>query len=91
MQESEEDAMADSTDVFEIMRTTRSMRRLKPDPVPEPLIRQILEAGVYAANRENSQRCPAKGWSMTDPNSPHAGGPPDRRSFGQSQPMPRRA
>jgi len=26
--------MADSTDVFEIMRTTRSMRRLKPDRCP---------------------------------------------------------
>jgi len=48
--------MADSTDVFEIMRTTRSMRRLKPDPVPEPLIRQILEAGAYAANGGNSQK-----------------------------------
>ena len=29
-----------STDVFEIMQTTRSMRRLKPDPVPDALIEQ---------------------------------------------------
>ena len=48
--------MTDSTDVFEIMRTTRSMRRLRPDPVPEPLIRRIVEAGAYAANGGNSQR-----------------------------------
>jgi hypothetical protein len=34
--------------VFEIMATTRSMRRLKPDPVSAPLIRKILEAGVSA-------------------------------------------
>ena len=35
-----------NTDLFEIIRTTRSMRRLKPDPVPPELIRQILEAGT---------------------------------------------
>jgi hypothetical protein len=33
------------TDLFEIIKTTRSMRRLKPDPVPNELIRKILEAG----------------------------------------------
>ena len=32
--------------LFEIIHTTRSMRRLKPDPVPEALIRKILEAGA---------------------------------------------
>src|ERR1700722_19503210 len=37
-----------NTDLFEIIRTTRSMRRLKPDPVPAALIRQILEAGTAA-------------------------------------------
>jgi nitroreductase len=48
--------MSDSTDVFEIMQTTRSMRRLKPDPVPDELIRKILEAGACAANGGNTQR-----------------------------------
>ena len=43
------------TDLFEIIRTTRSMRRLKPDPVPPALIRQILEAGTSAANGGNMQ------------------------------------
>ena len=42
-------------DLFEIIRTTRSMRRLKPDPVPDELIRQVLEAGTYAANAGNMQ------------------------------------
>jgi nitroreductase len=42
-------------DLFEIMRTTRSMRRLKPDKVPEALIRQVLEAGICAANGGNMQ------------------------------------
>ncbi|WP_428540809.1 nitroreductase family protein [Rhodopila sp.] len=44
-----------NTDLFEIIRTTRSMRRLKPDPVPAELIRQILDAGIAAANGGNMQ------------------------------------
>ena len=43
-------------DLFEIMGTTRSMRRLKPDPVPDELIRKILEAGVWAPSGGNMQR-----------------------------------
>jgi len=38
------------------MRTTRAMRRLKPDPVPDALVRKILEAGIAAANGGNFQR-----------------------------------
>jgi nitroreductase len=45
-----------STDLFEIIRTTRSMRRLKSDPVPNELIRKILEAGVCAPSGGNMQR-----------------------------------
>jgi nitroreductase len=43
-------------DIFDIIHTTRAMRRLKPDPVPDDLIRKILEAGVCAANGGNYQR-----------------------------------
>jgi len=43
-------------DIFEIIHTTRAMRRLKPDPVPDDLMRKILEAGVCAANGGNYQR-----------------------------------
>jgi nitroreductase len=43
-------------DVFNIMHTTRSMRRLKPDAVPDELIRKILHAGVSAANGGNTQK-----------------------------------
>src|SRR5436309_6246623 len=42
--------------LFEIMQTTRSMRRLKPDPVPPALIRKILEAAVSAPSGGNMQR-----------------------------------
>jgi len=44
------------SDLFEIIQTTRAMRRLKPDPVPDELIRKILEMGVCAANGANTQR-----------------------------------
>ena len=47
---------AQSSDLFEIIQTTRSMRRLKPDPVPPDLIRKILEAGVSAPSGGNMQR-----------------------------------
>jgi nitroreductase len=48
--------MPADSDLFEIMRTTRAMRRLKPDPVPEELIRRILQAGVCAPSGGNTQR-----------------------------------
>lgn len=47
--------MPDNADLFEIMATTRAMRRLKPDPVPDELIRKILQAGLSAANGGNRQ------------------------------------
>jgi nitroreductase len=45
-----EDA-ASTTDLFEIIRTTRSMRRLKQEPVPDALIRKVIEAGVCAPSQ----------------------------------------
>lgn len=42
-------------DLFETMRTNRSMRRLKPDPIPADLLTQVLEAGTFAANGGNMQ------------------------------------
>ncbi len=41
--------------VFEIIFSTRAMRRLKPDPVPDALIEGILRAGQAAPNGGNSQ------------------------------------
>ena len=45
-----------SSDVFEIIHTCRSMRRLKPDPVPDQMIEKILQAGICAANGGNAQK-----------------------------------
>lgn len=47
--------MPEGTDLFEIIHTTRAMRRLKPDPVPEELIRKILGAAIAAPSGGNRQ------------------------------------
>src|SRR3981189_3899352 len=43
-------------DLFEIIESTRAMRRLKPDPVPDELIAKILRAGSCAPNGGNTQK-----------------------------------
>ena len=48
--------MTEGTELFHIMRTTRAIRRLKPDPVPDELIQRILQAGQWAANGGANQR-----------------------------------
>ena len=47
--------MAENTDVFHIIHTTRAMRRLKPDPVPEALLVRLVEAGDQAPSGSNLQ------------------------------------
>lgn len=41
--------------LFEAINTLRSMRRLKPDPVPLELIRKVLDAGTKAPSGQNTQ------------------------------------
>jgi len=45
------------TDVglFDAMYSARALRRLKPDPVPEEIITQILDAAIRAPSAGNSQ------------------------------------
>ena len=50
------EAPPQGTELFEIIHSTRAMRRLKPDPVPDDLIRKILLAGQAAASGGNNQR-----------------------------------
>ncbi len=40
---------------FEILNTTRAIKRLKPDPVPAGLIREVLDAGTKAPSGVDSQ------------------------------------
>lgn len=41
--------------VLEKMKTRRSIRKFKPDMVPQELLDQIIEAGIYAASGKNRQ------------------------------------
>ena len=54
-----------SIDLFEALSTSRSLRRLKPDPIPDDIIRQVIEAGTKAPSGSNQQN-----WrflAVTDP------------------------
>lgn len=42
-------------DVLEAIKTRRSIRRYKKDPVPEEVIEKILEAGRWAPSASNAQ------------------------------------
>jgi len=41
--------------LFDIMWTCRSMRRLKPDPVPEELLLQLVDAAIHGPSGSNAQ------------------------------------
>ena len=43
-------------ELMEIIRGRRSIRKYKPDPVPEKTIRDILEAGIWAPSAKNGQQ-----------------------------------
>src|SRR3954468_5908515 len=46
-------------DFIEVVTTQRAIRRLKPDPIPEAVLRQIMEAAICAPSGGNRQ-----GWSF---------------------------
>jgi nitroreductase len=46
-------------DFFDVATTQRAMRRLKPDPIPEAALRQIMETAICAPSGGNRQ-----GWSF---------------------------
>jgi nitroreductase len=42
-------------DVFEAMRTTRAVRKLRPDPIPDAVLTRVLEAATWAPSGGNRQ------------------------------------
>src|SRR5881296_2841846 len=42
-------------DCFEVMRTCRTVRRLRPDPVPDDVLRKVLTAATWAPSGGNRQ------------------------------------
>ena len=49
------DAIGEDVPLLEGLRTTRSIRRLRPDPVPKALVRKVCEAGTFAPSGGNRQ------------------------------------
>jgi nitroreductase len=41
--------------IVETMRTMRAMRRLRPDPVPDELVRELIAAAMYAPSAGHQQ------------------------------------
>jgi nitroreductase len=42
-------------DLYEIMRTTRAVRRLRPDPIPDESLRRVLTAATWGPSGGNRQ------------------------------------
>ncbi|MDH3471364.1 MAG: nitroreductase family protein [Acidimicrobiia bacterium] len=54
-------------DLYEALYTTRAMRRVKPDPVPDEVVQSMLDAAIRAPSGSNAQQ-----WRMvavTDPDT----------------------
>ena len=49
------DRIGEDVPLLEGIRTTRALRRLRPDPVPPALIRKVCEAGTFAPSGGNRQ------------------------------------
>jgi nitroreductase len=41
--------------LFEAMQTTRAVRRLRPDPIPDDVLRRVIEAATWAPSGGNRQ------------------------------------
>jgi nitroreductase len=68
-------------DLHEALYTTRAMRRVKPDPIPEDVQKKILDAAIRAPSGGNTQ-----GWRfllVDDPDVKAQIGPIYRRCLGQ--------
>jgi len=49
------DSLGEELPLLEGIRTTRAIRRLRPDPVPPELVRKVCEAGTFAPSGGNRQ------------------------------------
>ena len=65
MAEIDIETIGEDVPLLEGIRTTRAIRRLRPDPVPTELIRKVCEAGTFAPSGGNRQ--PWTFVAVTDP------------------------
>ncbi len=55
MDAEEIERLGEDVPLLEGIRTTRAIRRLRPDPVPRALVRKVCEAGTFAPSGGNRQ------------------------------------
>ena len=65
MEQIDVERLGEEVPLLEGIRTTRAIRRLRPDPVPKALIRKVCEAGTFAPSGGNRQ--PWSFVAVTDP------------------------
>jgi nitroreductase len=65
--ENDVERIGEDVPLLEGIRTTRALRRLRPDPVPRALIRKVCEAGTFAPSGGNRQ--PWQFVAVTDPDT----------------------
>lgn len=49
------EASVDELGIYAVMSTTRAVRRLRPDPIPEAVLRRVLEAANWGPTGGNAQ------------------------------------
>src|SRR5262249_9314734 len=47
--------VAVAVELYEALRTTRAVRRLRPDPIPDDVLHRVLEAATFAPTGGNTQ------------------------------------
>ncbi|MFT4571011.1 MAG: nitroreductase [Hyphomicrobiaceae bacterium] len=75
----DEKTIGEDVPLLEGIRTTRAIRRLRPDRVPPALIRKVVEAGTFAPSGGNRQ--PWSFIAVTDPATKSAIALPYRKIF----------
>lgn len=66
-------------DLYEALYTTRAMRRVKPDPIPDETVRILLDAAIRAPSGGNTQNW--RFMTVTDPDTRKQLGPIYREAF----------
>ena len=60
-------------DIFEVIHRHRSIRQYKPDPVPQDILEEILQAGIRASSSGNMQTYSIPGYPDGRKRRPRSG------------------